>query len=228
MRSPFRSLVQPAPREAELAPRRGDLATTGAGCVHVVDGHEEFRRAVAGSLSGGGVEVVSYASADEFGSSYAPRDVECVIVDWALPDCSGGELVAALRSRYILSPVIVVSDRASTADIVQAIQRGALDFLEKPIPDHILQEKIGAALTRDRGAKERRGNIERRLSRLTDREREVMDLLIAAKTTIQTAHVLGISPKTVEKHRIRVFDKLDVDSVPALIRLMIDAERGEE
>jgi FixJ family two-component response regulator len=140
---------------------------------------------------------------------------------------SAVDLVTHLRSRYVISPVIVVSDFAGTADIVQAIQRGANDFLEKPIPEHVLVHKVEAAVAKDRDAKTRRGNIESRLNRLTEREREVMELLIAAKTTIEAAHRLGISPKTVEKHRVRVFDKLNVASVPALIRLVCNLQNEE-
>lgn len=196
--------------------------------VHVLDADSMFRRVVTQHLATQSKAVVSYASADHFLATYEPKDVECLIIDMALPGMPAFELLTYLRNRHVLSPVILVSDRARTADIVQAIHRGALDFLEKPIPEHVLLDKIEAAVAKDRDAKARRGNVERRLSRLTEREREVMELLIAAKTTIETAHRLGISPKTVEKHRVRVFDKLNVASVPALIRLVCNLQDEEE
>lgn len=87
---------------------------------------------------------------------------------------------------------------------------------------------MAAALAKDQANKARRGNFERRLDNLTARERQVMRLLVAAKTTIEAAHQLGISPKTVEKHRIRVVEKMDVPSVPALIRLVCNITDEEE
>ncbi len=188
--------------------------------VHVLDADEWFRNAAAQQLRNRGLAVLCYASADQFMATYAPQEYECLLVDLALPGMPAYELQSLLRNRHILSPVIVVSDSARTADIVVAVQRGAADFLEKPIPEHLLVEKVEAALEKDRSTKLRRGNVERRLARLTDREREVMELLVAAKTTVEAAHRLGISPKTIEKHRVRVFDKLNVASVPALIRLV--------
>jgi two-component system response regulator FixJ len=195
--------------------------------VHVLDSSESFRTIVAAQLRGHKVNVLTYSSADQFVATYVPQDVECLIAELSLPGLPVYQLLDQLRSRHVLSPVIVVSDRAGTADIVAAVQRGATDFLEKPIPEHVLAEKVGAALAKDQANKSRRGNFERRLDKLTDRERQVMRLLVAAKTTIEAAHKLGISPKTVEKHRVRVFEKLDVPSVPALIRLVCDIADDE-
>jgi two-component system response regulator FixJ len=211
---------------ADSAPTRRPSVAVDAH-VHLLDADAAFRRVVTQQLAEHGKAVVPYASADQFLDSYEPRDVECLIVDMGLPGMSAVDLVQHLRSRYVISPIIVVSDFAGTADIVQAIQRGASDFLEKPIPEHVLVHKVEAAVAKDRDAKIRRGNIESRLNRLTEREREVMELLIAAKTTIEAAHRLGISPKTVEKHRVRVFDKLNVASVPALIRLVCNLQDEE-
>ncbi len=196
--------------------------------VHLLDGDSQFRKCVSQQLAAQRFGVIDYMSADHFMASYEPQDVECILIDLHLPGIPALELQTLLRSRYILSPVIMMSDRAGTADIVLAIQRGAADFLEKPIPEHMLTAKVGAAIAKDREVKSRRGAVERRLGQLTDREREVMNLLIAAKTTIEAAHRLGISPKTVEKHRVRVFDKLNVASVPALIRLVCNLQDEEE
>jgi two-component system response regulator FixJ len=196
--------------------------------VHVLDADLVFCRFVEQQLERSRKEVLAYTSADHFLGAYEPRDIECLIVDMGLPGMPVLDLITHLRHRHVLSPVIVVSARAGTADIVHAIHRGATDFLEKPIPTHVLLDKVEAVIAKDRDAKARRGNIERRLNRLTEREREVMELLVEAKTTIEAAHRLGISPKTVEKHRVRLFDKLDVASVPALMRLVFNLQSDED
>jgi two-component system response regulator FixJ len=196
--------------------------------VHVLDPDEGFRNTVAQQIRKHGLGVVIYSSVDHFMASYQPEEVECLLINQALAGPNPFELITHLRNRHLLSPIIIVSDHAGTADIVLAIQRGATDFLEKPIPESVLASKVNAAIAKDRDVKAKRGNIERRLSQLTEREREVMELLVGAKTTIEAAHRLGISPKTIEKHRVRVFDKLNVASVPALIRLVCNLQDEEE
>ncbi len=104
---------------------------------------------------------------------------------------------------------------------MRAVQNGAINFLEKPIEVDVLVDAVRLALNKDREEKRRLGNLNKRLSQLSKREREVMDLLLEANTTTKIAHALKICPKTVEKHRLRIFEKLQVDSVPMLIRLVL-------
>jgi FixJ family two-component response regulator len=111
-----------------------------------------------------------------------------------------------------------------TAEVVTAMQSGATDYLVKPVDEQELLTKICNALRVNWRDKQRLADVFLRLQSLSDREREVMELFAAAKTTRQVANMLGISPKTVEKHRIHIFDKLNVESVPALIRLLYDVQ----
>jgi two-component system response regulator TtrR len=153
---------------------------------------------------------------------YRPQVVECIVLDLRMPDMTGIELQAILSQRHCCPPVVILSAYSETSDIVQAVKNGAVDYLVKPVDEQILIRQVTAALNQDHENKRRQGDVSQRLSRLSDREREVMDLFMQATTTIALAHILKISPKTVEKHRAKIFEKMEVNSIPALIRLVLD------
>jgi FixJ family two-component response regulator len=186
-------------------------------CVHVVDDDAHFRTALRLLLQCAGFATEEYLSAEHFLLAYRPRDIECVLLDLRMPGLNGFELQQELRRRRLQVPVIVISGFAETPSVVEAIRNGASDFLEKPIEDHLLIDKVRSALEWDHRTKSEVGDMNGRLNRLSDREREVMDLFLEAKSTLEIAHMLGISPKTVEKHRIHIFRKLDVASVPEMM-----------
>lgn len=194
-------------------------------CVHVIDDDPHYLEALACQLQGAGYSVERYFSAEHFLETYKPRDTECVLLDVRMPGMNGLELLAVLEDRRCAAPLLVVSAYAKTPEIVSAIQRGALDYLVKPVDEYTLIGKVAEALDHDLQNKKQCGDLARRLWTLTAREREVMEMLMEAKNTLQIAHQLGISPKTVEKHRAHIFDKLNIDNVPALIRLVCRLER---
>lgn len=200
----------------------GASPLAGCGLIHVVDDDDGFRQGIALLLKSAGYAVECYFSAEHFLEIYRPRELECVLLDLRMPGMTGLELQDVLSRRRIRVPLIVISAFAETPSVVRAVQNGAIDFLEKPVEDELLLAKVRSALQKDHDDKLRRGNLAMRLARLSSREREVLDLLVAAKTTLEIAHALAISPKTVEKHRLKVFEKLGVDSVPAVIRLVMD------
>ncbi len=189
--------------------------------MHVIDDDSDFRQGVRLLLASAGLAVEVYLSAEHFLSTYRAREIECALVDLRMPGLTGIELQAALATRHVSMPLIVISGFAETPSVVRAMQSGALDFLEKPIEADALLERIEAALEADVRRKQQYANRVRSLARLSNREHEVLDLLVDARTTIEVAHRLAISPKTVEKHRLKIFEKLNVDSVPALIRFVL-------
>lgn len=201
--------------------RRAPSLEQPANVVHVVDDDQHVRTGMRLLLKSAGFAVETYYSGSHFLCMYRPRDVECVLLDLQMPGPSGLELQEEMRKRRIQTPQIVVSAFADTPSVVQAMRNGALDFLEKPIEEVVLIDKVNDALACDRRAKERNGELARRLARLSAREREVMDLLIEAKTTLEIARQLDISPKTVEKHRVRIFEKTHTASVPELMRVLL-------
>lgn len=189
-------------------------------CVHLVDDDPKYLEALGCQLQSVGWAVERYFSAEHFLATYKPREVECILLDLRMPGMTGIELLEVLAKRHFCPPLIMVSAFAEPPEIVGAIQHGAIDYLVKPVEETDLFAKVRAALDRDLENKRRTGDISRRLSKLTAREHEVMELLLNAKNTLQIAHALEISPKTVEKHRTHIFEKLNVDNVPALIRLV--------
>ncbi len=217
-------LVQPEQTETPTVPRAEAGARepeTEAGCVHVVDDDHDFRQGLRLLLRSSGLAVECYLSAEHFVAGYQPYSTECALVDLRMPGMTGLELQNSLSARRIAMPIIFISGFAETQHVVQAVKRGAIDFLEKPIEADLLLARVRHALTKDRAEKQRRDGLARRLASLSNREHEVMNHLLDAKTTVEVAHRLDISPKTVEKHRSRIFEKMGVDSVPGLIRLVL-------
>ena len=139
---------------------------------------------------------------------------------------SGLDLQDELRRRKAMLPIIVLTGHGNVPTSVRALKAGAFDFLQKPAPPKLLLERIRAAIEIDRQARaattERAAVIER-LARLTPREREVMELLVAGKTSKEIAAALQVSVRTVEGHRRMVFSKMDVSSAAQLVRTVLTA-----
>ena len=195
------------------------------GVVHIIDDDDEFAAALALQLEVVGLRTHKYLSGEHFLSTYAPAPIECAIVDLRMPGMHGLELQQILRTRRSPLPLIVISAFGKTPDVVAAIRNGAVDFLEKPIDEEALLQSICDALMKDKQRKGHSAVRDKGLMQLTDRERQVLELMLDALTTKQIANRLGISPKTVEKHRAHIYEKLAVDSVPALINLLADTSR---
>lgn len=188
--------------------------------VHVIDDDPTYAQALAFLLRDAGYDVEVYMSAEHFLCTYKPRKFQCVVLDMRMPGMNGLELQEQLRARYQTLPVIVISAYGDTATVVQSIRKGALDFLDKPVNDGELIAKVNEAITKTKELALQHAQRDEALARLSAREREVLDLFLGAKTTIQIAHQLGISPKTVEKHRLNIYAKTRVDSIPGLMRLI--------
>ncbi|TWT37830.1 Transcriptional regulatory protein FixJ [Posidoniimonas corsicana] len=201
--------------------RQGSDGAATRRAVHIVDDEAEFRDNLAELVTPLGVETLCYRSAEHFLSEYRPRPVECLVSDLRLPGASALGLQRMLIERNVLIQVIVISGFGATPDVVAAMQRGAADFLDKPVDEARLLAAVGDALDAAEQRLRECTTREAALQRLSKREREVLDLLVDARTTIEAANLLGISPKTVEKHRAKIFEKTGVGSVPELIRLVI-------
>jgi two-component system response regulator FixJ len=155
----------------------------------------------------------------------------CLVLDMRLPDTDGFTLLAALRARGVRLPVIILTGYADVAMAVKALRAGVFDFFEKPTSAHALLERLQAAVAHD--AEERVGadrllDFASRVSRLTAREREVLDMVIAGHSSRYIAAALALSPKTVETHRAKLMVKTGAHSLAELIRLglQVRLERG--
>lgn len=190
--------------------------------VYVVDDDAGTRQSLAWMLESAGHRVEAFASAEAFLAGYTHGRGGCVIVDVRMPGMGGLALQNEMARRGIGLPVIMLSGYAVVSIAVEALQRGAFDFIEKPVDGDHLLERIDSALARDAERRRREGlrhACATRLRRLTRREREVMEMVVAGKANKLVAWELGISPKTVEAHRARVMAKLEVQSLPDLVRL---------
>jgi two-component system response regulator FixJ len=148
----------------------------------------------------------------------------CVLLDVRLPDGNGLDVLQELMARGIRLPVIMITAYADVPLAVAAMRAGAADFLEKPYPEQALLASIHNALRSDAMAAASAADIRSvnaRLAKLTPREREVLDRLLAGRQNKQTARDLGISPRTVEIHRSRVMEKMGATSLSHLVRLVL-------
>jgi two-component system, LuxR family, response regulator FixJ len=193
--------------------------------IHVVDDDEAVRDSLRTLLESSGLAVHTYPSAALFLEA-APGILGCVLTDVRMPDMDGLALQRRLNERGLHLPVIVMTGQGDIAVAVRAMKAGALDFLEKPFHDDDLLAAVERALAegeRRQAREEISGEAARRMAALTAREREVLDLLVTGLPTKGIANALGASPRTIEVHRARVFEKLHARSLPELVRLVIAA-----
>jgi two-component system, LuxR family, response regulator FixJ len=197
--------------------------------VMVVDDDSGVRNAMRALLKSVGLNSTLYASAQEFLGAYDPHQPGCLLLDIRMPGMSGMDLQQELNLRGAVVPVIFMSGHADIPMAVEAMQHGAFDFLQKPFRDQDLLDRIQRAIARDaerRLALGERERIRSRLDSVTDREREVLELLTKGKQNKQIAQELGVSPRTIEIHRARVMEKMEAQSVAELVRMMLDLGPG--
>jgi len=188
--------------------------------IYIVDDDPAVRDAVAFLVGSVGYESRACASAQVLIDTLDDSRPACLVLDVRLPGLSGLELQRALSERGSPARIVFISGHGDIPKAVRAIRLGAVDFLEKPFDDQLLLDRVGEALAasaddlRQRGERRRQ---EEKLSGLTEREREVLKLVIAGKTSKAIALELDISVKTVENHRHNIMAKADVTSVTQLI-----------
>ncbi len=199
--------------------------------VMVVDDDSGVRNAMRSLLKSVGLESVLFGSAQEFLDGYKPSQPGCLLLDIRMPGMSGLELQQQLNLRGAVIPVIFMTGHGDIPMAVEAMQHGAFDFLQKPFRDQDLLDRIQKAITKDGELRKSLGQhtrIRERLDSLTPREREVLDLLVQGKQNKAVAQDLGVSPRTVEIHRARVMEKMEVTSIAELVHMMLDVKPGAE
>lgn len=192
--------------------------------IYVVDDDEAMRDSMSWLLEGEGYKVACFDAAESFLNSRHDAMRGCVILDVRMPEMSGLELHEKLDALGSLLPIIFITGHGDVPMAVAALQRGACDFIEKPFRDEDLLSRIERALELDSqlAARQQRNSlIEHRLGQLTQREREVMQLVVAGKLNKQIADELDISMKTVEAHRARVMEKMGVRTLAELVKAVM-------
>src|SRR5262245_47287827 len=190
--------------------------------VFLVDDDASVRTALSRALS---MEVFcrrAWQSPAEFRDEHDPEPPGCLVTDVAMPGKSGLELQAELAARGCIRPIVFVTAHGSIPMTVQAMRAGAVTFLPKPVRLAELVQAVREAFEKDRmlrDARASRADVQARLTALTPREREVLELVVAGKMNKQIAAALGAAEKTIKVHRGRVMSKMQVRSVAELVTL---------
>jgi RNA polymerase sigma factor (sigma-70 family) len=197
--------------------------------VYIVDDDPGVCDSLSLLLELRGFRTRSFASAEAFLEAVQPDWAGCAVIDLRMPGMDGIALQGELLRRNIPLPAIIITAHGDIGAARATLKAGAVDFIEKPIDDEQLIASIRAALDRDTEARReaaRATELAARLERLTDREREVLDRVVAGRHNREIAAELGISARTVEVYKARMMEKLQVRRVPDLVRLVLASVRG--
>ncbi|HXN15390.1 MAG TPA: response regulator [Usitatibacter sp.] len=197
--------------------------------VYVVDDDASTRELLAWLMRRHGIAAQVFADAQSFLEVYRPGAGGCLILDLHMPGMSGLDLQQTLKQQGVLLPVIFLSGGADVPQAVKAVKEGAIDFIEKPFDYRRVVALIEDCLRRDtaeRAGRERRRAWAGRLALVTKREREVLDRVLAGKLNREIAEELDISVKTVEAHRAKIMEKLEVNSVAELVQATLAGADG--
>jgi two-component system response regulator FixJ len=202
--------------------------TTAIPTVYIVDDDPQVCESLSLMVQSVGLEAKAFASAEAFldECNNLTSSPKCMVLDVRMPGLSGLGLQQMLAAKSETMPIIMISGCADIPMAVQAMSSGALDFLEKPFNRRALLSRIQEAIDRDANARHRyvrKAEVAARIEKLSSRQREVFELLLAGKHSKQIAGELGIGEKTVAKHRAGVLDRMQVDSVVELVKLMAES-----
>lgn len=193
--------------------------------VFVVDDDDAVRDSLGMLLRSVELPVETFDSGLAFLERYRPELTGCLVLDIRMPKMSGIELQQKLRELGSRLPVIFITGHGDIPMAVQAIKEGAADFIQKPFRHQDLLDRIHSALAEDsrlRSADSQRATLSTRYDSLTDREREVMHMVVAGKANKVIALDLNLSQRTVEIHRARVMEKMQARSLADLVKMAID------
>jgi len=193
------------------------------GTVFVVDDDPEIRRSLTRLLEEVDLPIETYDNAQEFLEAYDPSRQGCLVLDVRMPGMDGITLHKTLQEKGITIPVIIITGHGDIPMGVEAVQRGALDFVEKPFRAQPLLERINQALAQDAETHRRQAKkeaIAARVALLTPRQSQVMALMVSGETAKTTAATLGLSVKTVDYHRAKIMEAMQARNVVDLARMV--------
>jgi len=199
--------------------------------VYIVDDDPDIRASLGLLLEAEGMTPRCLETPEALLATVTPDDAGCLLLDIRLPGMDGLALQSALKRQGIALPIIFISGHGDIPMAVEAVSTGALDFLEKPLDEDQLLEQVHRALAEDREARRHaqdQAAIDERLARLTDREREVMELMLMGRLNKLIADNLGLSVRTVEIHRARVLEKLEARNAPEMVRLVLSSSAYQD
>ncbi|MBS0248619.1 MAG: response regulator transcription factor FixJ [Proteobacteria bacterium] len=203
------------------------MSTTPEATIYVIDDDDAVRQSLEFLLSTAGFKARGFESARDFFEVLADIDSGCVITDVRMPEITGIDLLKKVKDVKPGLPVIVITGHGDVALAVEAMKIGAVDFLEKPFDDDGLVSAVKAALSNaaDSGKRQAElGAIKDKLAALSNRERQVLDGLVAGHPNKTIAFDLGISPRTVEIYRANLMTKMAANSLSDLVRMAMVAD----
>jgi two-component system response regulator FixJ len=192
--------------------------------VFIVDDDEPVRDSLKMLMRSVGLSAETFAGAAEFLEAYDPDRPGCLVLDIRMPGMSGMELQDKLNEIHAILPIIFITGHGDVPMAVKAIQYGAADFIQKPFRDQDLLDRINKAIEQDASNRSQlleTRDIEERLSNLTPREKEVLELIVDGRPNKVIAADLEVSQRTVEIHRARVMDKMRASSLAHLVRMVM-------
>jgi two-component system, LuxR family, response regulator TtrR len=194
------------------------------GVVYVVDDDDAVRDSLQWLLEASRYRVIGFDSAEKFLASFDPAAIAVAILDVRMPGMSGLELQEELIARKAMLPIIFITGHGDVPMAVTTMKKGAVDFIEKPFDQAALKQLVERMLTQARAQAsefERQRISEALLAKLTPREQQVLERIVAGRLNKQIADDLGISIKTVEAHRANIMDKLNANTVADLMRTVL-------
>ncbi|MEM9019042.1 MAG: response regulator [Planctomycetota bacterium] len=192
--------------------------------VYLIDNDPALRRSVTTMLSTTGIHCRCFEQGGEFLDTYQGQGPACVVSSASLPDLSGIRLIQRLREMSFSIPVIIMAGQGEVDDVIRAFRVGAVDVFQKPITGSLLLERIQSALEHERaqrGKREQANQLRLRIAKLSQRERQVMGLLIEGMPNKEIAWQLKLSDKTIAAHRANMLTKMQVDSLAKLISSVV-------
>jgi FixJ family two-component response regulator len=184
--------------------------------VFIVDDNQAVRNSLSLLLDSVGLATETFSSAQAFVDSFEPSRCGCMILDIRMPGMGGMELARHLRERNVLLPIIFITAYGDVPMAVEAMKLGALDFIQKPFRDQDILDRIYRALEEDqqqRRAVNEVTAIRQRLARLTPREQQILEHIMAGRVNKVIASELNLSPRTVELHRASLMEKMEAASL---------------
>jgi RNA polymerase sigma factor (sigma-70 family) len=190
--------------------------------VYVVDDDQAIRHAMELLMRSVGLNYEIFHSGDDFLAKHTNDRAGCLVLDIRMPGLGGLELQEKLNDMGSTLPIIFITGHGDVPMAVEAMQKGAVDFIQKPFRDQELLDRIGEALQTDqerRSVREEKSEVQGKIEKLTNRERQVLDLVVTGKPNKVIAYELGVSQRTVEIHRARVMEKMRAKSLADLVRM---------
>ena len=200
------------------------------GTVYVIDDDEAVRDSVQWLLEGQDFRVRSFESSEVFLARYDPREVACLIVDIRMDGMSGLELQDRLIERNSPLPIAFITGHGDIPLAVDTMKKGALDFIQKPFKEEQLVPLVERMLEQARAnfaEHQQAASRDALLSKLTVREAQVLERIVAGRLNKQIADDLGISIKTVEAHRANIMEKLGANTVADLLKIALGQNAGK-